>query len=244
MNRFYVPKKDITASHIDVTDSSSVRHLKKVLRLRTGEEVFVSDGEGASYVARIESSSKKTLRLKISKANPPLDRQDRRVLITLACAVSRSVPFDAIVDKATQLEVDEIIPLFTERTLVKRDIFEKKAARLLRILDAGMKQSGALFIPHLRPATSYDDLIARVPAYDLCLLPNLSQKSSPIREAVKTFKGKRILILIGPEGDFTGPEIDTAFRAGCLGVGLGGSVLRVDTAAIAAVGYLKMHFGL
>lgn len=247
MNRFYVDKSQIGAQAITITDPDDMHHLAKVLRIVTGEPLVVSDGEGGSYLTQVSRISKKEIVLKIQGKAIKLKKENRKFKITLASAIPKYTNFEDIIDKTTQLGVDEIIPMFTERTQVKQDAFEKKKERFRRIMVAATKQSGALFLPDLKEAVLFSDLIKTVPQYDLCLLPNLARSSLSLKEAlvslVNKSKGeKNILILIGPEGDFTQKEIDIALKAGCLGVSLGCSVLRVDTAAIAVISFLRLFF--
>ena len=246
MNRFFVEKRNIGKEAIKITDSDDVHHIARVLRLRPGEEVFVSDGEGRGYITEIEKIDKNSVVLKIKDAQKRRQKSESKIIVTLACAIpknARFARFEDIVDKATQLGVSEIIPLLTERTLMEGCAFDKKRERFKRVIIAAAKQSGALFLPELREATPFKDLISRLGQYELRLLPNLSDRSHTLREVVSGFTGKRILVLIGPEGDFTKHEIEVALRSGCVGVSLGDSVLRVDTAAISVMSFLRLYFG-
>lgn len=242
MNRFFVEKSQIGKETIDICDSSDVRHLVCSLRIKKGEELFISDGEGGGYITQVTRVSKHRVSLKIKNTLKKWCRDGQQIRITLACAVPKGVRFEEVLDKATQLGADEIIPLLTERTFIKKDAFDKKRDRLVRIMTAAAKQSGALFLPHLREAVYFKDFIKEAGPFDLCLLPNLSERPFSLMKAVATFKGKRILVLIGPEGDFSPQERALAFQRGCQGVSLGESVLRVDTAAIATISFLKMFF--
>jgi 16S rRNA (uracil1498-N3)-methyltransferase len=250
MNRFYIDKKgiDLKYNSIRLTDPLDVRHLAGALRLSVGEGLCVCDGDGGAYETRVDQIARGCIVLKIVKKFKKQDRKDRTLNITLACAVPKYAHFDEVVDKGTQLGVCEIIPLITERTLLKQDAVDKKHERFKRVMVAAAKQSGVLFLPELRSARSFNELIKGTSGYDLCLLPNLSVKSLSLKEAIKPlFKkqaGRRVLLMIGPEGDFTKSEIDHALEAGCQGIDLGESVLRVDTAAIAAVSFLRLSFGL
>ncbi len=244
MNRFIVEKNLIGKDEITITDAADIRHLVRVLRMQKGEELFVSDGEGGGYIGAIEQVSKDRITLKIKKTYERQKKEDQKVRITLACAIPKNTGFEDIVDKCTQLGVDEIIPILTERTLVEKAVFEKKSGRLKRIIVAAAKQSGALFLPQLRAPQLFDDLIRSVGNFDLCLIPNLSSKPLSLKDSVSDFNGRRLMVMIGPEGDFSEQEIDRAFQAGCKGVDLGSSVLRVDTAAIAVVSFLRLYFNL
>ena len=242
MNRFFVEKGQIGKETIDICDSGDVQHLVRSLRVKKGEELFISDGEGTGYIAQVTQVSKHRVSLKIKTTLKKCSRDEQQIKITLACAVPKGVRFEEVVDKATQLGIDEIIPLLTERTFIKKDAFDKKRDRLQRIMTAAAKQSGALFLPHLREVVYFKDFIKEVGPFDLCLLPNLSERPFSLMKAVSAFKGRRILILIGPEGDFSPQERALAFQMGCKGVSLGESVLRVDTAAIVTISFLKMFF--
>ena len=240
MNRFFVEKSQIGRETIDICNSSDVRHLISSLRVKKGEDLFVSDGEGSGYIAQVTQVSKHRVSLKIKTTLKKCSRDEQQIRITLACAVPKGVRFEEVVDKATQLGADEIIPLLTKRTFMKKDAFDKKRDRLQRIMTAAAKQSGASFLPHLREAVYFKDFIKEAGSFDLCLLPNLSERPLGLKKAVATFKRGRILVLIGPEGDFSPQELALAFQMGCQGVSLGESVLRVDTAAIATISFLKM----
>ncbi|MEK7850043.1 MAG: RsmE family RNA methyltransferase, partial [Candidatus Omnitrophota bacterium] len=194
-------------------------------------------------IAEIEKIAKNSVVLKIKDAQKRIQKSERKIILTLACAIPKNARFEDIVDKATQLGVSEIIPLLTERTLIERCAFDKKHERFKRIIIAAASQSGALFLPELREAIPFETLISRLGQYELCLLPNLSDRTHFLKDVVSGFKGKRILVLIGPEGDFTKREIEAALNSGCVGVNLGDSVLRVDTAAISVMSFLRLYFG-
>ena len=240
MNRFFVEKSQIGKETIDICDVNDVHHFIQVLRVKKGEDLFITDGQGAGYIAQITQVSKHRVSLKIKKTLKKNSRDEQQIKITLACAVPKGVRFEEVVEVATQLGIDEIIPLLTERTFIKKDAFDKKRDRLERIMTAAAKQIGALFLPFLREAVYFKDFIKEADHFDLCLLPNLSERPFSLKKAVATFKARRILVLIGPEGDFSPQERALAFQMGCQGVSLGESVLRVDTAAIATISFLKM----
>ena len=248
MNRFYVPKNEITAQSIVIKNPDDIHHLARVLRLRIGAEIFISDGEGSSYVALISSIQRHAVVLEIKRKQTTKQDNDKVIHITLAVAVPKNTRFEDIVDKATQLGIDAIVPLFTKRTITQRNVFEKKRSRFRRIMISAAKQSGALFLPDLKESLAFNDLIKKTIDYDVCLLPNLSHQSLSLKEAIQPFASRKqekpikILVLIGPEGDFTKEEISLAFKAGCRGIGLGESILRVDTAAIVVAGFLKLYF--
>jgi 16S rRNA (uracil1498-N3)-methyltransferase len=242
MNRFFVEKDQIEKDAIRVVDSDDVRHLLKVLRIRPGEELFVSDGEGQGYLAVFQKKDGQAALFSIKERRPFARREDRPIFLTIGCAVPKAAKFEEIVDKAVQLGADTIVPLWTERTLADKALFIRKKDRYERVLRMAAKQSGALFLPRLKKPLTFNAFISRVADFDLCLLPNLSKKSRSMKEALSDFRGRRLAVMIGPEGDFSPGEIDAALKAGCVGISLGESVLRIDTAAIAVMSFIRLFF--
>lgn len=242
MNRFYVPKENISGDIIRITDPDDARHFCKVLRIGKGEEVFISDGQGSGYIAAFDRESKGAALLVIRRREPVLERSRRPLSVTLACAVPKQAHFEDVIDKCTQLGVDRIVPLLTRRTLVSRDACLKKMSRWQRVRLAAAKQSGVLFLPELCVPLGFDEFLASTGAFDLKLVPNLSGETEPVERVVSSFNGRSIAVVIGPEGDFSPDEISAATHSGFKSVSLGESVLRVDTAAIALLGYLALRF--
>jgi 16S rRNA (uracil1498-N3)-methyltransferase len=246
MNRFYVPKKNISFGQMMIVEPSDVHHLVHVLRLKTGDKVCVSDGEGVNYETRVASLLREKVILQIEGQSPLKAKNQKKAHISLGIAVPKNARFEEIVDKLTQLGIDVIIPLFTERTLVRKEFFDKRRDRLFRVMFSAAKQSGVSVLPELKEGVDFLTFLKSLSTYDVCLLPNLSQQDLSLKKAVSTLKTRsktvRILVLIGPEGDFTKREIDLALKAGCQAVSLGESVLRVDTAALAVASFLKLFF--
>ncbi len=243
MNRFTVDKRNIGQEHIDIIDTQDLCHLTRVLRVRPGEDLFISDGEGAGYVTTLEAVTRAGARLAIKERLPVRKRSERRVRLTVACAVPKAARFEDVIDKGTQLGVDAFVPLVTERGLLDEASCLKKMERWQRVRQAAARQSGVLFLPDVEPPVSVNDFLVRLGGYDLKLLPHLSEQARGLTEALQGFDRGRIVVLIGPEGDFSPSEVRSALDAGCTGVSLGCSVLRVDTAAIAVASYVRLRYG-
>jgi len=241
MNRFFVPKEDCAGPLVRLTDPDDVHHLTRVLRLRPGEEVMISDGDGGSFLTVLEGYDKHSARLKVVKSLARRRRDGQRWRLSLAVAVPKNARFEDVVDKTTQLGVDEIIPLITDRTLVTAAQVSKKAGRYRRVIKASAKQSGVVFLPFLRDPVTFEQLLGLAGGYDMRCLPNLSEATVSLPQALAEIHKGRILVCIGPEGDFSLQEIQAAFAAGFKGVCLGDSVLRVDTAAIAVAAFFRLY---
>jgi len=242
MHRIYVTPQDITAERIIVNNKDDAHHLRDVLQLRAGEKVAAFDGKGNEYACVIEGAGDKVI-LGIKKRNS-LHKKKEAFTITVACAIPKNSRFDDIVDKLTQLGADKIIPLAAERGVVKI-AKEKEAARLERwrkIARSASCQSQRNTIPVVESLKDVKEVLAQAKEYDLKLIPTLPGKRKALKDIFARARPKNILIFIGPEGDFSQREIEAALKAGCIAVSLGDTVLRVETAAVAAASYIRMTF--
>ena len=242
MHRFYCPEANFSSKTISVTGKDELHHLRNVLRLKKGSEVFIFDGRGeeASGILTAVTPQAATVQIKsVSQFKP------QKPLIILACALPKKTKFELIIEKATELGVDEIIPLKTKRTEIdlKGDRLDKKHLRYQTIALNASKQSNRHIIPTIHPITAF------APALDLltkttdAIIPSLSGKRKNILAAFKELKSsKAISFLVGPEGDFTPEEYGQANEKGCLPVTLGKTTLKVETAAICTVSCANLFF--
>ena len=167
------------------------------------------------------------------------------IKITVACAIPKNVKMDDIVDKLTQLGVECIIPLETERVIVRLNK-QKKLERLQRwekISISALKQSQRSKFVNIHPVVAFKDLVLAAKDFNLKLIPTLEGERRTLKEIFNnpTQKIDNVLVLIGPEGDFTPEEVALARESGFLPISLGKGVLRVDTAAIAVVSFIKLN---
>ena len=242
MNRFFVEKISPKDKLIILSDYAQLHHLRDVLRIRLFEQVAVFDGSGNEYIAAVAEIGPEAVKLEIKER-----RQAREpgVKITVACAIPKKVKMDDIVDKLTQLGVQRLIPLQTERVVVRLDK-QKKLQRLSRwqkIALSASKQSQRSSLSEIDPITEFKDAVLAGSGFDLKLIPTLEGRRRSLKQVFSGFSGKieKVMLLIGPEGDFTPGEIALAKEAGFLPVSLGHQVLRVDTAAIASVSFIKLN---
>jgi len=240
MRRFFCPAAKISQDKITLDSFNEVHHIKDVLRLKEGEWIFVFDNQGNEYGGPIREVSSRTIVVEIQEKRQSVSNA---VNITVACAIPKKQKMDDIVDKLTQLGVDRIIPLEAEHVVVKLDK-QKKAARQKRwekIALAASQQSKRGRLPVIEPIMNIQEVLSGAKAYDLKLIPVLLGKRKALKEVFINAKAKNILILIGPEGDFTAREVDLAVKYGCVPVTLGELVLRVETAAVAVASFIKLY---
>jgi 16S rRNA (uracil1498-N3)-methyltransferase len=243
MQRLFCSSQDIIDGKIIISDARVAHHIKDVLRVKADEEVTVCDDKGNIYSCLIESRSAKKIVLAIKGKQDAVTTA--RLMIAAACAIPKNSRFDDIIDKLTQVGVDKIIPMLTERVVVKLDK-RKELLRLNRwqrvaLSAAGQSQRNSL--PEISPVKSFRQVIdeSAGTGYDLKLIPALTGDRKTLKQVLGNYQPKSALFLIGPEGDFTGKEVSEAVAAGFIPVSLGDFVLRVETAAVAVASFLRLN---
>ena len=209
-------------------------HLSRVLRLSAGDEFVCIDGEGNEASAHVvkRSGNQMVISLRPTRRIP-----EQPTAIALAVGIPGQGKLDEIVNQATQFGVSRLIPLVTQRTVIRESsaaASEKKIERLRRIAVEAIKQSGSGRVPDIRPVCPFEVLISTFSEYDQVLLASVDGPWEDLSDILMR-DGRRCLILIGPEGDFTPQEIEQAVRQGARRFSLGPTVLRCETACIAAV---------
>ena len=214
-------------------DEKSSRHIVQVLRMKTGEELRLTDGLGLSTLASIRDANKKKCVVNIveRKTSEP---EKRRVQIAISL-LKNAARFEWFLEKATELGISEIIPLKCART-------EKQQFRLERmqgILESAMLQSQQVWMPVLHAPENFQEFVEVALADQKFIAhcePGTKRKLGGMIQAHLSSQ----LILIGPEGDFTEEEIKQATGANFIAVELGENRLRSETAAVAAAVVLKL----
>jgi 16S rRNA (uracil1498-N3)-methyltransferase len=216
-----------------VLDDNSSRHIVQVLRMKSGETLRLTDGKGLSALATIRDSNKKRCIVNITeKQIHPSPKRHVRIGLSLLKNTSR---FEWFLEKASELGIDEVIPLKCART-------EKQQFRIERmrsILESALIQSQQVWMPVILEPLSFIPWVDQVQADQKMIAhcePGAKQKLS---EVVNPNLSSQ-LILIGPEGDFSEEEIRLAIQAGFIAVELGENRLRSETAAVAAAVVLKL----
>jgi len=243
MHRLYCPSQNISDNKIIIDSKDQVHHAKNVLRLKDNEEVIIFDGEGNEYRSVLDKLSPKGMIFEVKdKKNFILNPS--KIKITVACAIPKDSRMDEIIDKLTQLGAQRIIPLETERVIVKLDKHKKilRQERWKKIALNASLQSQRNTLPILEPIKNIKQLLSDSRSFDLKLIPTLTGEREPLKEILEESKPKNILVMIGPEGDFTSGELDSAKKAGCIPVSLGDLVLRVETAAVAVVSFIRLYY--
>jgi len=237
MSRFYVPKDSVKEDRIVITGKEA-HHILNVLRFSEGDVVSVFDGTGKEYRCSIRSASRKGIVADILDTRD-LSEKDP-VTFVLVQAIPKKEMMDYIVEKATELGVARIIPVITERTIVRPDKARSasKLKRWMRIAEQASRQCGRPTIPVVDHPKRFSDAVALIADQALCLIAHLEEGTRPLKETLRGFKGKSVIVFIGPERDFTEGEVRLALSRGALPVSLGPRVLKSDTAGLAALSIL------
>lgn len=238
--RFFISSSNIVGDVVTAADQDTVHHIKNVLRLKTGAIVTAVDETGAEYDVRIGTFGKAGMLLRVIARGEFVPSVKTHVAI--ACAVPKKSSMDDIIDKLTQLGVDRIIPLRTERVIVRWNAAQRKAhhARWEKIAVSSGRQSGRRLLPRIEHIQSLEEALETCRGCEVKVIPTLPEHCARLKDVIDQKTPKSILVCIGPEGDFSPREVDAAVRAGCIPVTLGDLVLRVETAAVAVAGFLML----
>ncbi len=247
--RFYAPTTAFDKDQNVVTlIADEARHLREVLRLKAGAEVFVFDGAGKEFHCRITESRRDTAQLKVLAEVSPA-KPESPLQLTLALALLKGEKFDLVVQKATELGVARIVPVITKHADIRlRDESDaaKRVTRWQRIAMEAAKQSGRAVVPAVASVISFASLIETTSADEQSNCLMFSERDG--QSLLQTNEGlaadsKQMTALVGSEGGWSDEEIEAARAAGWTIVTLSGRTLRAETAAIAVVALLQHIFG-
>ena len=238
LTRVYV-EEPLAAGKSCALEGSAANHIMRVLRLRDGDALTLFDGRGGEYGARIAGFRKDSVQVEVQE-HRDVERESALDL-TLAQGISRGERMDWVMQKATELGVRRIVPVITERTVVKLDErqSERKVEHWRAIVIAACEQSGRNRVPEVAAPCAFHEVLREGDAAGKKLL--LSPVGS--RNARELALSGRATLLVGPEGGLSPDEQELAISAGFEQVRMGPRVLRTETAAIAALTILQHDYG-
>lgn len=243
MARFFVTPDQIRKDYINIYDGD-VNHIKNVLRMKVGDELSISDGEGTDYHCTIESLDKDIVVCHIE--NSWKSYSELPTKLYLFQGLPKSDKMELIIQKAVELGAYEIIPVSTSRSIVKLDDKKaaKKIARWQGIAESGAKQSGRAIIPNVADVMTFKQALAYAKELDATIIPyEKAEGIAETRKIIKELKGKESVgIFIGPEGGFSEQEVELAMEAGAKPITLGKRILRTETAGLTTLSILMFEF--
>lgn len=209
------------------------QHCAKVLRMREGDKLTVTDGKGFFYACLLLHADPRQCVVSILQATQGNRKRDYRVHIAFA-PTKQMERNEWFIEKATEIGADRFTPLltaFSERREIKKERLEKIAV-------AAMKQSKQAFLPEIDTMVSFREFIDRPFNGRKMIAHCYDMPKQPLTQRYR--KGEQALILIGPEGDFSTDEIDAALAAGFQPVSLGNTRLRTETACLVATHTIRV----
>ncbi len=224
---FYIDEKQNSSGHVVLNEETS-RHVVQVLRMQNAEQLNLTDGQGNLFTAEIIDDHKKKCAVRILSTEHTKP-SEKKVAIAISL-IKNTSRFEWFLEKATEIGVHEIIPLICERTEKQHFRFD----RMKGILVSAMLQSQQCWLPALHEPLKFENVVMRqfedVKKYIAHCLPEGNKESLHHQSS----KSSNQLILIGPEGDFTKGEIESALQNNFIPVSLGETRLRTETAGLVA----------
>ena len=236
MSVFYVKNGHIQ-KEVAFIEGEDVKHIRDVLRYKINDELSICDEVGKKYITRIEQFLEDKITLKIMKECD--ETSEPSVKITLFQGMPKADKLEWIIQKGTEIGVSEIIPVMTERVIVKLEEknLSKKLERWNKIAMEAAKQSGRQKVPEVKNPINLKNLVENISKYDILLLPYECEKRVTLRSVLKNMgeSCKNIGILIGPEGGFSEEEVNIFSMENVKKVTLGPRILRTETAGLVTI---------
>ena len=240
MNQFFVEPGQIREKKIIIT-GKDVNHIKNVLRMKTGEELSVSNGcDGKEYRGIIEEFTDDAVVCALAFVKE--DGVELPSKVYLYQGLPKADKMELIIQKAVELGVYEIIPVATKRAVVKLDEKKSKSkiTRWQAISEAAAKQSKRAIIPNVADVLSFKEALKECQKAKVKVIPyELAEGMDKTKEIISDLKpGQDVAIFIGPEGGFDDAEIEAAIEAGVIPVTLGKRILRTETAGFTILSWI------
>ncbi len=250
MHHFFVKDHQIVDGKVYIT-GSDFRHAARVLRLKAGEQILISDEEGRDYLCEVEETVEgecpdfETPHLRAAVSEAQEGDHELPARVWLFQGLPKSDKLELIIQKATELGVSDIVPVDMKNCVVKLE--EKKAEdrrkRWQAIAESAAKQSKRSRIPKVHPLVRFTEALRMSEDMEVRILPYENEEGiASMCEAIVNFlPGRDIGVFIGPEGGFDPLEVKLAEHQGVRTVSLGKRILRTETAAIAVLSMIMIR---
>ncbi|MBQ3665861.1 MAG: 16S rRNA (uracil(1498)-N(3))-methyltransferase [Lachnospiraceae bacterium] len=244
MHHFFVSPGKIDLGQMKVyIDGEDVNHIKNVLRMKAGEEMLVSDGEGNDYICSIEKYEEGSVVAGITDRS--FEGTELSSKIYLFQGLPKSDKMELVIRKAVELGVHQIIPVSTKRAIVKLDQKKEqiKIRRWNEISKSAAKQSRRSIVPKVENVMTFGEALEYAKTLDLKLIPyeNFKDMTETKKVMKKIKKDMSIGIFIGPEGGFDEQEIERAMEYGIERISLGKRILRTETAGLMIISVIMFE---
>lgn len=237
-HRFFTTEH-LVVNHSINLDTDTSHYIGRVLRLTAGDEIYLFNNSGNEYQATLISVDKNSVAAKIIDSSS--DKYESPLCINLAQVIGKGEKMDLVIQKATELGVNSITPLYSERTVVKKvpDRVEHKREHWQKIAVAASAQCWRNFVPIIHEAQSLSTWITKQDSGCKLILSTSGETKRLKDIALST----DITILIGPEGGFSAAELELALQYKFIPISLGPRILRTETTALATIACLQSMYG-
>lgn len=247
MHHFFVDKDNISGSSVILDDHDDYNHAVRVLRLKKGEKIIVSDNEGVDYICIVDEIDDAAggERLKLVIDEVMSENHELPSKVVLFQCLPKSEKTELIIQKAVELGVSDIVPVISKNCVVKLD--DKKAVsktkRWQLIAENAAKQSKRSIIPTVHEPVNFRQAAELAEGCDVRIMPYENEDGLiGTCEAIVSFiPGRSIGVFVGPEGGFDPLEVSMAKRHGIRPISLGKRILRTETAAIAILSLVMIR---
>ena len=241
MHRFY-HSNPLDLNQIIILNEFSSHHALRVMRVKVGDFLILFNGDGFEYRGRVSDINKKTINVEILSKEK--NNNESPININLFQSISSNEKMDMVIQKATELGVSSIQPIFTSRSTIKLNLdrAKKRLIHWRQVSISACEQSGRSKIPTIKSPIEFDQIaedIKTTNSLNLLLHPyNLGESSNLPNE----YSGD-INIFIGPEGGFSQDEALLLKKQNCINIQLGTRILRTETAPLAIIAILQYKYG-
>ena len=241
MTRFFVEAAELAAKRVTLTGENA-KHAK-VLRLKSGEQVLICDGQGNECLCAVETMDDGRVELAVLERRE--SSAEARVRVSVYMAFPKADKLEHVIQKATELGAYEIVAFPSGRCISKPDdkSLSKKVERWQKIAASAAEQSGCGRIPQVLTLPSYNAALERARQADKALLFYENERATTLRMALQSSPYKTVSLLTGPEGGLEEKEIQQALTAGLQVCTLGSRILRCETAPLCALSAVMYDAG-
>ncbi|MFZ3064250.1 MAG: RsmE family RNA methyltransferase [Nitrospirota bacterium] len=241
---FFIDSKNIVDNQVAISDTA-LKHITKALRLGKGDRIWLGDERKKRYLIELTEVDYKKATGRILETKEVSDAP--AVEVILLQSVLKGEKMDILIQKAAELGVSKVIPVITERTIVKfsESRIPSKEKRWQSIAREASQQSGRWDVPEIAPITDFKYIFEKIGKVDLGLILWENECENRLKTVLRRYKSdsvKRISAFIGPEGGFAEKEIELARENGFISVSMGDLILRAETAAIIIMGIIQYEF--
>lgn len=236
MKRIFL--EDLSGDFVTI-DGSDANHLARSLRARRGDKITAVDATGNCAVLELVDFDRETIKARRVSSLQKIVVEKK---VILADCLPKQNRFDNIIEKATELGVEKIIPLISERTIARPQREKSKLERWQRIAKEAAEQCARDTIPEISDICKLDDWLKEISPLNentLLLFCWEMEQATTVREVLSVCRDKNIIVLIGPEGGFAEREVHAIKAAGGISVTLGKRILKTDTAAISVLAMIN-----